>query len=163
MEVKSSESLFWRNMYEELHAHTQRLLSQNISSAVDPLAHPPTHTSSSTIVASPATRPPEPGFALGDPTAMSIGTGDSEYVRDLHREIMSLRKTLHTVQQAKVDTESAWGGVARVESRIDNAWCVSYFTQGAEKGYCSKHPILSGSGVCCYDYPASAVKNLTFR
>ena len=46
----------------------------------------------------------------------------SANVDDLQREIVSLRKTLHTAQQAKVDTESAWGGAARVKSHIDDAW-----------------------------------------
>jgi hypothetical protein len=122
---------FWRNMYEELHARTGQLLSQNVSSAVDPLLQHPTHTPASTIVASPSTRPFQLGGqpeTLRDSRPAPNEMGESEHVKDLHREISSLRKTLQTVQQAKVDTETAWGGVARVESRIDNAWCVRDLT-----------------------------------
>ena len=131
-------------MYEELHARTEQLLSQNISSAVDQLSLHPTYTSASTIVASPSTRPFELGGqpeTLRDPRPASNGMGESEHVEDLHREISSLRKTLQTVQQAKVDTETAWGGVARVESRIDNAWCVRDLTMYVRGSF-------HGVGVC---------------
>ena len=132
-------------MYEELHARTEQLLSQNVSSAVDPLCQHTTLTPASTIVASPSTRPFELGGqpkTLGDSRPAPNGMGESQHVEHLHREILSLRKTLQTVQQAKVDTETAWGGVARVESRIDNAWCVRDWTMYVRGSF-------HGVRVCC--------------
>ena len=130
-EQRSAEVLFWRNMYTELHAHTQELLAQNAPIVVDPLLP----SSSSGIVTIPGASiiPVEAaernvrGTCSQTPSVKirSISViREKVQVDDLRREILSLRNTLESVQQAKVDTEVAWGCVSRVEAHIDKAWSV---------------------------------------
>lgn len=137
IEAKSSEALFWRNMYHELHAHTQQLLNHPSSFNA---RHPdsqgfgvPANTSlgplsparlvheklSNGVEDMPA--PPTPYRGMQPKQREAHQLPDDGSVADLHREIVSLRWTLQAVQEAKVDIASAWDAPTRIQTRIDHA------------------------------------------
>jgi flagellar motor protein MotB len=119
LERANSEVVFWRNMYNEMHSQTQHLLSYNTVPSVDAQAHAVEHSAGSAG---------SPAATLLATTANAGGLGSglnpaegSATVDGLQREIISLRKTLEAVQEAKVDGQSTRGAAGRVDDRIDHA------------------------------------------
>jgi len=132
LEGRASEVVFWRDMYHDMHAHTQTLLSQHTSSALDT----PISLTSTRIATAAVHSTVRDQVGAGEQQMRSPAREDMETVQrlqlqqvknsctveDLQREISSLRKTLLVVQQAKVDTELFSGGAQRVETSIHDAW-----------------------------------------
>ena len=113
LERANAEALFWRNMYDEMHAQTQQLLGQNSSPAMKLESSAVEQSAGS--CESPATTILAASFG-GTGLGARLST-----VEGLQREITSLRKTLEVVQEAKVDGQSTRGAAGRVDTQIDHA------------------------------------------